>query len=101
VTIAHHGLRDIEPIGLSIHAHDLASVAVGLDHIDEHFTIGDQLHERRASGVAVGLRLLGRVDVLQTHIDIASLRWPYEKAVTIEDAPDRAREIQLVRTRGG
>jgi len=100
VTIAHHRLYDVQPIRLAIHAHDLAPVAIGLDHVDEHLAIGDQLDERRASSVAIGLGFLRRVDVPQAHVDIAALRRPHQEAVTIEDASDRAREIPFVRICG-
>ncbi|GFE78110.1 hypothetical protein GCM10011487_01100 [Steroidobacter agaridevorans] len=100
MTVAHHRLHDIEPVRLSIHTHDLATVAIGLDHIDEHVAIGNQFDQGRAGGVAVRLRFLWRVDVLQTNVDIAALRRPHEKAVAIEDASDRARKIQLIRSCG-
>lgn len=100
MTVAHHRLRDIESIRLTIHTHDLATVAIGLDHIDEHVAIGNQFDEGRAGGVAVGLRFLRRIDVLQAHVDIAPLRRPHEKAVAIEDPSDRARKIQLICTGG-
>jgi hypothetical protein len=101
VTIPHHRLRDIEPIRLSIHAHDLATVAIGLDHIDEHLAIGNQFDECGPGAVAVGLRFLRRVDVLQAHVDIAPVRGPHEKTIAIEDASDRAGKILLIRTCGG
>jgi hypothetical protein len=101
VAIAHHGLRDIEPIGLPIHSRDLAAVMIGLDHIDEHLAIADQFDQRGASGVAIRLGFLGRVDVLQTHVDLAPLRRPNQKAVAIENPADRARKILLVRACSG
>jgi hypothetical protein len=90
MAIAHHCLCDIESIRLTIHTHDLATVAIGLDHVDEHLAIGNQADEGGTSGAAVGLRFLRRVDVLQAHVDIAPLRRPHEEAITVENSSDRA-----------
>jgi hypothetical protein len=96
VTIAHQRLRHVEPIRLAIHAHDLAAVMIGLDHVDEHLPVADEFDQRRAGGIAVGLGFLRCVDVLQAHVDVTSLGGANQKTVAIEDPADRAREVLLV-----
>jgi hypothetical protein len=96
VTVAHQRLRHIEPIRLAIHAHDLATVMIGLDHVDEHLPVADEFDQRRAGGITVRLGFLRRVDVLQAHVDIAAFAGADQKTIAIEDPADSAREVLLV-----
>ncbi|HEY0684238.1 MAG TPA: hypothetical protein VGD45_18030 [Steroidobacter sp.] len=97
MSIAHQRFGNVEPIRLTKHPHDLAAIAVGIDHVDEHLSIADELDERRARAVAVRLIFLGRVDVLQSNVDIPALRRPHDKAIAVEYFSDRAREVTVIR----
>jgi hypothetical protein len=104
VTIAHHRLDHIEPIGLTKHAHDLPAVAISVDHIDEYIAVGDQINQSGARSVAVRLTFLRCVDVLQANIDVAALFLadfgrPHQEAVAVEDPADGAGEVAIVGAR--
>jgi hypothetical protein len=104
VPVAHQCFDHIEPVWLAKHAHDLAAVAVGVDHINEHVAVRDHVDQRGASAVEVRLAFLRRIDVLKTNIDVVtfipSLGRPHQKAVAVEDPADSPGEVAIVSGRG-
>jgi hypothetical protein len=102
VAVTHQRLCDVEPIRLAIDAHHSATVAIGLDHIDENIAVADEVDQRSARGVTVRLIFFRRIDVLQSHVDIAPLGRADQKTIAIEDLANRAREVTVIRVcRGG
>jgi hypothetical protein len=90
VAITHQRFHDIEPIGLAIDTYDFATVTIGVEHIDEHLAVADEVDERGTCSAAVRLIFLGRVDVLQTHVDVASLGRAHQKTIAVEYLANRA-----------
>jgi hypothetical protein len=72
VTVAHERASNLQAIGLAIHLRDLAVVFVDCNHVDEHAAVFDQLHERAARYIRIRLILLGRVDVHEPNLDVAT-----------------------------
>jgi len=97
VAVTHQRFDDVEPIGLAKYFHDFAAVAVVLDHIDEHPTSADQLDQRGARSGTIRLILFRRVDVLQTHVDVATFGRPYQETIAIENPTHGGGEIPVVR----
>jgi hypothetical protein len=96
VAVTHQGLRYIEPVRLPIHAHHLATVTIGLDHVDEYIALADEADQSGPRSVAIRLIFFRRVDVLQAHVDIAPLRRAHQETIAIEDFANRAGEVTVI-----
>src|SRR5690606_36486040 len=56
----------------------------------------DEIDQCAARRVTVRLMFLRRIDVLQTHVDIAPLRRAHQETVAVEDLAYRAGEIAII-----